>query len=305
MEHRFGKEKSLSRLKREDELADHLGVEQNEHDFEEYLKRKEKAWNLASLDSAEKMYSQSIDPKREKREPARNVEGESENSGSSTEIDGTSLPIESLSALSVGNSLGPDQKGTKLDLRNHGEGTIYAGKHITETIVDLEIDPEWKELFKKTYNSAVPKLTLEQVIEKFHKVDRAIYLLGAIRNALKPYAMEALLKSASEEERQQALKLDAEFRKRSRKARSARSEVENPDGPGSSSRPRSKRVSLSVNKSSLRSDSKGKTKAQKTVDTLYGLQMDQAEIESNCARQGLLDDMTRKYISGKFSGGAK
>lgn len=232
--------------------------------FEDYLARK--AEGLKWL--ADQVITETPLPEENTASAAE----ESSRSETTDQPDETQSGVASLSAHDA------EEKRTKLELRSRplvGSGAEIP--YVVETTEAFSVDAEWQKVFNDTYMIAVVECTAEQVIKRYHDLDRAIYLMKAQQNGLR-VALETLLKAETASERNRLLEMD-----RKHKVRQAKKAVE------------------SIRSSRKPSVSKGKSKAAKAADTLFGLKMSKAMILGTLKTQGILDDAAEAYVNKLFA----
>lgn len=236
------------------------GVDENEPDFEQFLKEK-----TACLSPISEMKELAV--------PDAVVS--SKNGSSSTETGETSDPSSSEYVDNVG------EKQTRIDLHKHD----VVGAYITETVEPARIDEEWKKVFVETYKTAVVECTPEQVIERFHQLERTVFLIRAQQASLHGPVLEELLKAETSARRAEILALDQKHRARQQKK-----------GEDSVKGERKAKVAKAGAKSS-----KGKTAGMKGADTLKSLGFTQEAVTTSVSKQGLLDEATAAYIAKLFA----
>lgn len=264
------------KLKQRDELDELLGVEEAQPDFENFLKRKAETWkadpitNLSELEILESLEHPL--PKAESKS-APDAEASSDTTSDSTGI------VETGNLESLPFALGADGRTTELQVHTHP----IVGTYITEVVADAKVDEDWKRTYIKTYEIAVVEMTPEQVIHKFHELERMIYLMRAQQQALRGPVLEQLLRAETAQERERLLDLDRKERNKSQKR--AKGEV------------KPKKAASGVTKPSSKT---GKSKLQKSIDTLHGLGMTRIATEAKLRASNMWDDSLVSYLDSLF-----
>jgi hypothetical protein len=247
--------------------------------FENFLKDKEKQWTTSpsQMRTIPTPQPENTPPTA----PTVAVNSEEKSSSTTDDVDEFGFPT-SVPDVGVASGI----KGVTVEIREKpiiglpGKTEIYT----VETDVDIPVDEEWRQNFSEICALAkdfpVTRASVEQVIERTHKIVRAIFLDNAKLHGLhhlKAYLLERL----SEKDRAELLKLDQQFRVKQNK-RAATSIKE-----------RKERSSSPTKASS----SAGKTKAMKTADTLKTqLAMSKDGTIERLKTLSLYDEPTKAYV---------
>jgi hypothetical protein len=242
------------------------GVDELERSFEDYLTEKTKCIPLSEM------------------RPTNVVDAEahfSKEPNSATAETSNTSDTSSANAAESDNHVAPlmtDERGVKLTLHKHP----IAGSYVTETTEAYSVDEEWQKVFAETHQIAVVDMTAEQIIQRYHTLDRTVFLIRAQQNGLR-VGLEEVLKAETWQERNRLLEMDRKYKVRlSKKAvETSRSEARSNRGKPSSKT--------------------GKSKGAKTADTLHSMMMDQGAIERLLQQQGLLDEATQAYVKKLFA----
>jgi hypothetical protein len=205
----------------------------------------------------------------------------------------TSIPIQGIvqreepsSALVVENIGSRDVKVTELSTKTSDLGTRKEELLVEEQKV-LQVDEEWVRISNESFTIAVVNLSCEQVIAKFHDLNRLRFLIPAQQYGLQK-ALEELLKSRNAEDRAKLLEMDKAYRSK-QKARSATS------GERKEKKPKEPKEKKAVASASFKA-----TPATKAIDMLKSLGFDKGYILNNLMERGLMDKLTGAYLAKVF-----
>jgi hypothetical protein len=107
-------------------------------------------------------------------------------------------------ALVVGTQT-PEQQ-TQLHVRGK-EGYQY----ITETVAPSTVDEEWKKVFIESYKMGVTSMSAEQIVTRFHDLERTIYLIRAQQQGIR-LSLEDVLQATSIAERIRVMEMDKKLK---------------------------------------------------------------------------------------------
>jgi len=245
------------------------------NDFESFLRDKEKAWTKPALEMTP------TDESRGEVTPADVVADPSTSDTSSTETSENvpESPSQSAEFVVDGASL---ERATKLAIHEHPIVHFYA----TEESVAYQLDAEWQKMFLDSRLIAVTEMTAEQIIERFHELDRNVFLIRAQQQGLR-LALDEVLQTKSYADREKLLELDRKERLKNQNKLKVKIKSERQKGASATS---------------VKTASKGKSKGQKTADTLIKVLMyDRETAEQHLKAQGLLDESTQAYVAKLFA----
>jgi|ERR1051325_4060276 hypothetical protein len=269
MEHRFDAGDDL------DDVLESLVDENGADAFDAYLRRK--AERICISPSASELSP--IDVEGLSSSPASDAADVS-SSATSSEAEGTG------EASSSSDAPGVDDKATELRLHSHA----IVGAYVTEATIELKVDEEWKRVFIETHAVSVQELTAEQVIERFHKLERTVFLIRAQQQGLR-LALGDLLALRNAKDRSALLEMERELRLQNN--RKAKDKVKK--------QRESKGEPKSGTTAKASSAGKGKSKGEKTADTLKSLMMDKPSMIQLIKTQNLWDDRVSAYVDKLFA----
>lgn len=253
MEHDFGF------LKRDDSSAD-----PENDDFTSYLNRKvdECIKEVPASQISEIPLLPSNGP-----EPVKGAEEISSTSQKSTTGDTEGWSTSYVAPVAEGRE-------TKLNVRG-----VEGHKYVTETTEAVSVDSEWIRVRDESRQLAVVDMTAEQVIQRFHSLDRLVFLTRAQQQGLRD-ALEELLKTESSARRVELLEMDRKFKvKQARKSIAGKSK-----------------------KASGISAESGLNKKQRTaIDVLISFKVSKDMVVDKLKTMGLLDDRAERYVEKLFA----
>jgi hypothetical protein len=203
-------------------------------------------------------------------EPAHDVEANSSRETSSV------IPV--TNPLASSPSARVVDKSTELKLHEHP----IVGSYVTEHSQGHSVDEEWQKVFVQTHIIAVQDMTAEQIIERFHTLDRSVFLIRAQQQGLR-LALEDVLSTKNYKQREELLELDRKHR--AAVNRKAKVKFEK-SGPSTGS---------------AKPSGKGKTRGMKAADTFKSLMMTKEATLDMLKKQNLLDDSTAAYVNKSFA----
>lgn len=187
-----------------------------------------------------------------------------------------SLPdeTESSSTINVDNVVdGLRERQTRVEIRTHK----IIGTYTVEEDEVLPVDSEWKHIYINTQQIAVTELKgtpmekLQAIVERINLRTRDILLINAELHGLS-WAKEHFLKDLNESERAVLREMDRKYKVKAR----------------------------TTEKTAKTTLKKGKTKAQKAVDTFKSLMMSKDAIVKQMDIEKMLDADVRAYIEQVF-----
>jgi hypothetical protein len=176
-----------------------------------------------------------------------------------------------------------DVKVTQLSTRVSDLGSRKEEVLVEEQRV-MQVDEEWIRISNESFTTAVVNLSCEQVITRFHDLNRLRFLIPAQQYGLQK-ALEELLKSRNSEDRAKLLELDKAYRSK-QKARSAT--------------PKEKKPKVAKEKRAVTMGNFKATAGTKSAESLKALGFDKAYIVNNLMERGLLGKIEGAYIAKLF-----
>lgn len=257
----------------EHDFDDILSEDKSDDSFENFLKDKESGWKKLSHETP---LSQRVETPTPEFKDVAGVE-ESSDEKSDSEMDGAASDDPISFAPSVGTP--SSYKEVKHEIHTHP----IAGTYTVETSEPIPIDTEWRDAFSAIVNLAkdfpVTRASVEQIIDRYHKIERAIFIERAKQHGL-VVIKEYLLKSMNERDRQALLELDRKYRVKS--AKKAVTEVKE-------KREKTKKAST------------GKSKGMKAADTFKSLMMSKETAIGHLKGQGIYDEAVAAYVDKIWS----
>jgi hypothetical protein len=193
-----------------------------------------------------------------------NAAGESDNTDSSPNVPGVASEHE-----------------TKLTIHNHP----IVGSYTTETSAPITYDAELKAIYFDTIKLAVADMTAEEIVERFHKLERSVQMIRMQQQGLR-VSLEEVLKARTWKDREAIMELDRKHRARVNKKQADKA-AKGETAAGAGRKP-----------SSL---GRVKTKGMKTADTLKSIGMDREAVATKLKSLNLHDDGVEAYLSKLFS----
>jgi hypothetical protein len=289
-------------MAKNDDLRELLGFDaEDNNNFEQYLKDKEKTWHKPASEMATIATGRQEEANDDwtPRSSVNVVPGSSDGTsdlkvekasdatsdgpGSAPVVDEFAVDYDLCAPIRASEPIPPtpDVQATELNIRGR------AGyQYITETVSPAQVSEEWKKAFTQSYTISVTKMTPEDVITRFHKLDRAIALIKATQQGLRR-GLEDLLAATSAAERNRILELDKQL--------SAKTKRRTADPEAAKTKAKDKAASVSAKKKYA----KAITKAVDTYIEVMGFSREQ--VIDKMKSLGKLDAETQSYIDDVFS----
>lgn len=242
------------------------------NDFDSYLRNREAQWQVP-VSEMKVTDTSTLD---------KDVAGATESSSSDSSSTETDVE-EQQHAVSV-SARNAEELATKLKLHEHA----IVGTYVTEEKVPFTqegIDAEWQKMFIQSRQIGVTECTAEQIIERFHGLDRTVFLIRAQQQGLR-LALEEVLATKSYADREKLLEMDRKFKAKANRAASGSTK---------------QKVAREKSGQTLAKASKGKSKGAKGADTFKMLGFDKVTTEKNLKDQNLLDESTQAYVNKLFA----
>lgn len=162
------------------------------NDFESFLRERDKQWSKPAQEL--KPTDLQAIPKLDETYEIRDVVDAVENSNGSTKS------IETVASIQVTTSTSVDVVASAVEPVSEREVEVkvhthpIVGTYVTEESVAWRLDPAVLEMFTKTRQIAINDLSLEQIIERIHKIERAVKLLRVQEQGLNSAMAEKISK---------------------------------------------------------------------------------------------------------------
>lgn len=236
-------------------------------DFENFLSRK--AEECASKSQGDIINDLKLIPINDR--PAPGVAAKSSNGTSSSDVNDDSKLHENVPGA-------VNEQETKLTLHNHP----IVGSYTTETSQPITYDDELKHIYFETIRVSVAEQTAEEIVERFHKLERAVQMIRMQQQGLR-VSLEEVLKARTWKDREAIMELDRKHRAKVNKKQA--------DKIAKGGDKKSSGMAVA---------GRAKTKAMKTADTFKSLMMSREATIEKLKSLNIWDDVVEVYVTKIF-----